>query len=155
MNTAEAELVTRKHIHRVNELLIGAAMELLKRATVHDLSKLEMEELEPLQKMQDLIAVEGHASYGSEEYKRRTEMLGPMLKHHYANNSHHPEHYENGVNGMDLFDVMEMFFDWKAASERSEESSIGVSASVDRFKIEPQLEQIIRNTAAKLGYRAA
>ena len=40
------------------------------------------------------------------------------IEHHYAVNSHHPEHYEAGIAGMSLFDLIEMLVDWKAASER-------------------------------------
>lgn len=144
--------VTQKHIKRVQTLLWQAASELGRRGVAHDRSKFDPIEKGPLDEMQRLIDEEGPAPYGSDEYKRRTELLGPMLKHHYACNSHHPEHYPDGVNGMDLFDVIEMFFDWKAASERGDESSIGLTHSVERFKIDPQLAAILANTAERLGY---
>jgi hypothetical protein len=153
MDTMKAELITRKHMQRVSELLGDAAIELIKRGRAHDLSKLEPVELEPLQRMQDLIDAEGQAPYGSDEYRRRTALLGPMIEHHYANNSHHPEHYADGIAGMDLIDVLEMVLDWKAASERGEESQINISASVERFGISEQLAQIIRNTADRAGWR--
>ena len=152
MNTRNAELVTRKHMQRVSALLGGAASEMIQRAALHDLSKLMPEELEPLQEMQDIIDREGQAPFGSDEYKRRTAKLGGMLKHHYENNSHHPEHYENGIDGMDLYDVLEMFLDWKAASERGEESVFNITSAVERFHVSPQLEAIFRNTANKHGW---
>lgn len=145
--------ITQKHIARVRELLDMAATELSRRGIVHDLSKFDPIEKGPLDEMQRLIDEEGPAPYGSDEYKRRTGLLGPMLANHYAENSHHPEHYVDGVDGMDLFDVVEMFFDWKAASERGQESSIGLSHSVKRFNITPQLASILKNTADRLGYR--
>ena len=151
-DTTKAELVTRKHMQRVAALLMGAAKELLNRAEAHDLSKLLLVELEPLQRMQDVIDKESQAPYGSDEYRRRTAMLGDMTKHHYLHNSHHPEHYTAGIDGMDLFDVLEMFLDWKAASERGEESKVNITASVGRFKISHQLEQILRNTAVNAGW---
>lgn len=154
MNTDKAELVTRKHMQRVSALMGEAACVLIQRAAMHDLTKLAAVELEPLQRMQDVIDAEGQAPYGSDEYKRRTGLLGPMLAHHYANNSHHPEHYPNGVDGMDLFDIVEMFFDWKAASERGEESSMNIGMACKRFGISPQIESILRNTADRLGYKA-
>jgi hypothetical protein len=144
--------ITQKHIMRVRELLDLAATGLSRRGIVHDASKFSEVEKRPLDEMQRLIDEEGQAPYGSDEYKRRAVLLGPMLEHHYANNSHHPEHYPDGVNGMDLFDVVEMFFDWKAASERGDESSIGLTHSVERFKIGPQLASILANTAERLGY---
>ncbi len=153
MDTTKAREVTQKHVDRVKELLDGAAAEITRRGQVHDKSKFEDVELEPLQRMQDLIDAEGQAPYGSPEYKRRTALLGPMLEHHYANNSHHPEHYEDGVDGMDLFDVMEMFFDWKAASERGEESAMNIQAAAERYGVNPQLMRIMQNTADRLGFK--
>lgn len=154
MNTASAEIATRKHMQRVSELMGEAACELIKRAAKHDLSKLTAIELEPLQRMQDIIDAEGQAPYGSDEYKRRTKMLGPMLANHYANNSHHPEHYARGVDDMDLFDVIEMFLDWKAASERGEESSMNINKACERFEVSDQLRLVMMNTASRLGYAA-
>lgn len=154
MNTTKAEVVTRKHMQRVSALMGEAACEIIRRAAAHDLSKLQPVEIEPLQKVQDIIDAEGQAPYNSEEYKRRAGMLGSMLTNHYANNSHHPEHYSNGVDGMDLFDIVEMFFDWKAASERGEESSMNIGSACKRFNVAPQLEAIFRNTADRLGYKA-
>ncbi|MAZ17915.1 MAG: hypothetical protein CL535_16495 [Ahrensia sp.] len=125
---------------------------MIQRGARHDASKFDPVEMHPLQKMQEMIDEGGPAPYGTEEYKRRTAILGPMLKHHYENNSHHPEHYENGVNCMDLFDVVEMFFDWKAASERGEESAMNISHACAKYKIDEQLTGIFRNTAGRLGY---
>ena len=153
MDTTKALAVTKKHIERVQALLDGAAWELQSRAVRHDLSKFDPVELEPLQRMQDLIDAEGQAPFGSDEYKRRTAMLGSMTEHHYANNCHHPEHYPNGVDGMNLFDVVEMFFDWKAASERGEESAMHITAACERFSVSPQLTAIFRNTADWLGFK--
>lgn len=149
MNSTEKTL---RHIGRVHGLLGMAATVLIKRAEVHDASKFDPEEAGPLAEMDALIEREGQAPFGSEEYKRRTAMLGPMLKHHYANNSHHPEHYADGIDGMDLFDLVEMFCDWKAASERGEESSMNIDAACERFNVQPQLASILRNTADRLGW---
>ena len=151
----DSAIVTRKHIQRVQELLHDTAIvELMKRSRLHDLSKFEPVEKEPLDRMQELIEKEGQAQYGTPEYKRRTDLLGPMIEHHRANNSHHPEHYENGIDGMDLFDVMEMFFDWKAASERGEDTCMRLGVVCDKYDVSPQLRSILYNTAERLGYKA-
>lgn len=162
MNTLKAEVVTHKHIARVRKLLGEAAIELIRRGDAHDSSKFLPIELEPLARMQELIDKEGPAQFGTEEYKRRTDMLGDMISHHRQNNSHHPEHYEfelggdcmHGINGMDLFDVVEMFFDWKAASERGEDSCMRLGAACDKYKIEGPLRHVLYNTASRLGYVA-
>lgn len=150
---ASAEAATNRHVQRVRELLDMAAGMLSVRGADHDASKFEEVEIGPLTEMQKIIDAEGQAPFGSPEYKRRTAMLGPMLEHHYANNSHHPEHYEDGVDGMCLFDVIEMFFDWKAASERGEEPEMNLTAACERFRVSPQLERIFENTADRLGYK--
>ena len=103
------------HQSRVGTLLCDAADELIRRSEVHDKSKLSSPEKELFDEYTPKLA---GCTYGSDEYKEYLEGLKVALDHHYANNSHHPEHYENGVDGFDLFDLIEMFFDWKAASER-------------------------------------
>lgn len=154
MNTDRAELVTHRHIARVRSLLGMFAGEMIRRGDEHDNSKFLPVELEPLARMQELIDAEGPAQFGTPEYKRRTDLLGEMISHHRANNSHHPEHYPNGVSGMDLFDVVEMFFDWKAASERGEDSCMRLTAACDKYGIDGPLRDVLFNTAARLGYQA-
>lgn len=143
---------TTRHIARVRELLGEAVYELHRRGRVHDQSKFAPVEINALERLHEVIQQEGPAPYGSDAYRERTALLGPMLEHHYANNSHHPEHYPNGVAGMDLFDLVEMFFDWKAASERNSDDAMNLSYSVEKYGIPSMLESILRNTATRLGF---
>lgn len=140
---------TLQHIKRVNELLMHAASELLIRAGKHDSTKLKDPEKELFDKYTPKLK---DCTYGSDEYKGFLMELKVALDHHYANNSHHPEHYYNGVNGFDLFDLMEMFFDWKAATERHNDGDIRKSIVInkDRFKISEQICDIFRNTADRM-----
>lgn len=142
---------TLKHIKRVAQLMTEGSAELIRRANVHDNSKLESPEKEMFDEATSRLKA---STYGSEEYKGFLKHLKPALDHHYQNNSHHPEHYSNGVNGMDLFDILEMFFDWKAAGERHDNGNIYKSIDInkERFKMSDQLADIFRNTAEKLGY---
>lgn len=142
---------TLKHIKRVNQLLTEAATELLRRAAVHDNSKLESPEKEYFDEFTPKLAV---TTYGSDEYKEFLSQLKVGLDHHYRNNSHHPEHYEDGVNGMDLFDLIEMFLDWKAATERHNDGHIYSSININkkRFELSEQLVRILVNTADRLGW---
>lgn len=148
----DARAITRQHIDRVGELGRAFIARLVHRLDVHDQSKLEPQEIIPLQELEDLREREGDAPFGTDEYERRKALLGPMLKHHYENNSHHPEHYTDGVAGMDLLDLVEMFVDWKAASERGNEPAMNLIFAIEKYKIEPQLASIMRNTAERLGY---
>ncbi len=139
---------TLLHIKRVAELLTGAAIELIRRSNVHDESKLHAPEKE----LFDVYTPKLKESVnGSDAYKQLLAELKVAIDHHYANNSHHPEYYANGVDDFDLFDLVEMFFDWKAASERHETGNILKSIDInrERFGICEQLCNIFRNTATR------
>lgn len=143
---------TLLHIKRVAQLLTEAAAELIRRANVHDNSKLESPEKELFDEYTPKLK---GTTYGSDEYKEYLKELKVALDHHYANNSHHPEHYENGVNGFDLFDLIEMFFDWKAAGERHADGNIlkSIEINKERFSLSDQIVDILTNTAKNLGYK--
>jgi len=148
----DSEADTLKHIKRVSKLLTEASIELIKRANCHDDSKLENVEKELFDEFTPKLK---YTTYGSDEYKEHLKGLGVALTHHYENNSHHPEKYENGVNGFDLFDLIEMFFDWKAATERHADGNIlkSIEINKERFKMSDQLIDIFKNTADNLGYK--
>jgi hypothetical protein len=140
---------TLTHIKRVAQLLTEAAAELIRRANCHDDSKLKSPEKELFDEYTPKLA---GSTYGSDEYKSYLKDLKVALDHHYANNSHHPEHYANGIDGMDLYDLLEMFFDWKAAGERHNDGNVYKSIEInkDRFKMSDQLVNIFINTAHTL-----
>jgi hypothetical protein len=142
---------TQAHIDRVNQLLCDAAAELMRRGSVHDQSKL----VDPEKTLFDEYTPKLKCcTYGSDEYNAFLSGLKPALDNHYAKNSHHPEHYANGVDDFDLFDLIEMFFDWKAATERMANGDIHKSIEINkvRFAMSPQLASIFSNTAKRLGY---
>jgi hypothetical protein len=143
---------TLEHIELVGAYLDEAAQILRNRGAVHDASKLQPPEKEGF----DQAAKLKNIVYGSEEYKASLKDLQLVLDHHYAVNSHHPQHYPNGINGMDLFDLVEMFFDWLAATKRGENGDIKKSIEInkDRFQMDTQLVDIFSNTVSNLqNYR--
>lgn len=137
---------TMRHIERLRNLLNICVVELLRRGELHDQTKLEAPEVqlftEYTEKLKD-------CTYGSPEYKEFLEKMGPALQHHYAHNRHHPEHHKNGINDMNLIDLIEMLCDWKAASERHNDGNIrkSIEANADRFSMSPQLVRIFENSA--------
>lgn len=147
----DSRLETTKHILRVKDLLREFREILQQRGIDHDESKLKNPEKDAFDIMTEKLK---SSTYGSEAYKQMLKDLQPTLDHHYANNSHHPEHYPNGIDDMDLFDIVEMFVDWKAASERHEDGNIYKSIDInkDRFKISDQLYQIFKKTANNLNW---
>jgi len=137
---------TFRHIERVRNLLNEVVRDLLKRAEEHDQTKLESPEVELFTQYTEILA---GLTYGSSEYEENRKKMGPALEHHYANNSHHPEHWPNGIEDMSLVDLIEMFVDWKAASERHNDGNIlkSIEKNADRFNMSPQLVKIFNNTA--------
>lgn len=137
---------TFRHIERVRNLLNVCVLDLMSRGQVHDQSKLESPEVEAFTEYTSKLAT---CTYGSDEYKGYLAAIKPALDHHYANNRHHPEHHENGVNDMNLLDIVEMLCDWKAASERHNDGNIrkSIEINANRFGLSPQLVKILKNTA--------
>ena len=137
---------TLTHIMRVRELLDLVSTELTNRGLNHDASKLGAVEKPYFDEYTPKLA---SLDYGSEEYNQSLKELNVALTNHYGTNSHHPEHYANGVNDMTLFDIIEMFFDWKAATERHETGNIyeSIAHNKDRHGISEQMCNIFINTA--------
>jgi hypothetical protein len=143
-------LQTREHIDLIRLFLREFAVELLKRGETHDRSKLVPPEVDTFTKY--TARLKG-MTYGSEEYTQCLKDMAPALKHHYAHNRHHPEFYPQGIEGMTLVDLLEMFIDWKASVRRHADGDL--SKSIDhnekRFNMSPQLVAIFRNTLKEFG----
>jgi len=137
---------TLTHIRNVQSKLNAVARELIIRGEKHDASKLLPPEKEIFDEYTPKLK---NSTYGSDEYKGFLKDMGEALTHHCENNSHHSEHFTNDINGMTLIDVIEMFCDWKCASERHADGDILKSIEINckRFNIDQQLRQIILNTA--------
>ena len=142
---------TYDHINKVQTLLMEIISRLHVRSVRHDQSKLVAPEVELFDKLTPQLAT---LTFGTKEYQESLDELKPALDHHYAKNTHHPEHYENGVDDMDLLDVMEMLADWKAASMRHNDGNINKSLKYNksRFGIDAQLFRILENTVQRLGW---
>jgi hypothetical protein len=139
---------TLTHIRRVQELLNRFAIDLIWRGEVHDKTKL----VEPEKSAFDISTPKlKELTFGTPEYQQSLDELKPALDHHYEHNSHHPQHYEQGINGMDLFDLLEMMADWKAAGERTKNGDIYKSLEINkaRFNISDQLYEILKKTVIR------
>ena len=142
---------TLAHIERVRELIGIFISKMIVRSHAHDKSKLKEPEKGYFDKYTPLLKA---TTYGSEEYKVFLKGLGEGLKHHYENNSHHPEHYLDGIKGMSLLDIVEMFCDWKAATERHADGNLCKSIEINkkRFSYGELLECIFQNTRRELSW---
>ncbi len=141
---------TFRHIERVRNLLNKCTLNLIARGEKHDQTKLCHPEVETFTEYTPKLA---ECTYGSDEYKGFLDAMKPALNHHYAHNSHHPEHYKNGIEDMSLMDIVEMFCDWKAAGERHNDGNIrkSIEINANRFGLSPQLVKILENTVDALS----
>jgi hypothetical protein len=136
---------TLKHINEVRANLWRLIQELDRRAQVHDASKFE----EPERTIYaEALPELGKTEYGSDGYKKLLEMTKPAIEHHWAHNRHHPEHWTNGIEDMDLVDLLEMIADWTAATKRNKNGNVHKSIAINtpRYKLTPQLAAILTNT---------
>ena len=155
---------TNAHRALVKRFMDTLAYDIITRATIHDNSKLN----EPEKSVFDVVTPRLRGmTYGSEEYKASLAEMGTALEHHYQTNRHHPEYFKasygsgEGVRGMNLVDILEMFCDWCAATMRHEDGDIcdSIEHNMKRFKTGEVLACIFANTAQEFqigrgGHRA-
>lgn len=142
---------TVQHIRLVQRFIKTLLVDLLERGIYHDSSKLQ----DPEKSGYDQLTIKlSDCVYGSDEYRAALAEAQPTIQHHYQANSHHPEHYPNGIAGMSLIDVVEMLADWKAASQRTKQGSImqSLEHNKQRFGIDDQLYSILVNTVRELEW---
>jgi hypothetical protein len=147
----DSTIDTAEHRQRVCQLLGGIARRLSERAVAHDASKL-MEVEKPV--FDEFTPKLKASTYGSPEYMGFLDQMKPALDHHYEANSHHPEHYDKGILGMSLLDLIEMLADWKAAGERHADGNMlnSLERNQERFQISDELADILWNTARELRW---
>lgn len=139
---------TTEHINLVQAFMLDFADKLKERAFVHDASKFEEPE-------KSIFAANtpgrDNTVFGSKEYEKHKQKVRVALDHHYAHNSHHPEHRLEGIVGMDLLDIVEMICDWSASSLKHEGSSIKKSIDINqkRFNYTDELKTILNNTVQR------
>lgn len=136
---------TSQHIRTVQKFLHLVVKNLLDRADAHDQSKLAPPEVAGFTEFTSKLK---GTTYGSAEYQAFLKELGPALAHHYKSNRHHPEHFPDGIRGMNLVDVVEMLVDWAAAVQRHDDGDLRKSIEINqkRFGYTDELKQIFLNT---------
>lgn len=142
-------LTLLRHYRHLAVLLRDMSRDLERRADLHDLSVLEIDEFAGRVEIQHIART---YPYDSPEY-RASLKDNNSLQLHYSQNSHHPEHHPNGVNDMDLLDFIEMVCDWKAASLTYRNTSFedGLKGQIERFKLQPEHLYLIRLIAGWLA----
>jgi len=146
---SESKFKTLRHVETVRIDLNFVISELLHRQARHDQSKLRSPEVEVFDEYTPKLR---GCTYGSEEYRKYMEEMSVALEHHYSQNRHHPEHFPDGINEMNLVDLVEMLCDWKAASLRHDDGDIMESIRInqDKFGYSDELKRLLCNTARLL-----
>lgn len=149
MNAYDSRPETYEHIGVVRGYLAEAVKHLLDRAQQHDASKLIDPELATFDEYTPKLK---HSTFGSDEYKGFLVGMGEGLQHHYQSNRHHPEHFADGIEGMNLIDLVEMICDWLAAVQRHADGDIRRSIDINqaRFGYDDQIKRILHNTVDAL-----
>lgn len=135
------------HKNNVEKKMESLCLDLAQRARDHDNSKLESPEYFAWKKMDE----EPRYPYGTPEYFDKKRRYDYVFQEHYKNpkNRHHPEHWPNGVEDMNLLDLIEFLcdmFSYKEANISYSEAVEMLQTQVKRFKISDDLAWILLNT---------
>jgi hypothetical protein len=124
------------------------SQEVMRRANQHDNSKYEDAEFIPYSEVIDEFE---KYPYGSKERDALYESIKPAAEHHHKRNRHHPEYHPDGIDGMNLVDLIEMLVDWKSATQNHPDNPGNLRNSIalatKKYNISPQLARILYNTA--------
>jgi hypothetical protein len=139
---------TYEHIKEVSKNINIVIRELMHRGEVHDNSKFQEEELLVFANANLLKDIQ----YDSPEYRENLKQLEPAIQHHHAKNRHHPEHWVNGIDEMNLIDLIELVADWRAATKRNKNGNIlkSIELNTQKYNISPQLRKILENTVKEI-----
>ena len=132
------------HRREVLHIFSKVAIDIVERSIKHDYSKYKEDEKELFKNTTTSDCI-----YGSLEYFRKLDNIKEALKLHYERNDHHPEHKNQGIEGMNLITLLEMLIDWWAASKcYGDEGDIYRSIDINqsRFKYSDELKKIFQNT---------
>jgi hypothetical protein len=146
---AKTLAVMKNHITLIQCHLFTIIRELQRRAIGHDLSKFQEDEFSGFVQINKIAR---EYPYGSDEYKASLKEVD-AVELHYSRNDHHPEYFSDGISDMNLFQLIEMVADWKAASEAYGQTSFGESLRKQRkrFNINEKQFHVIQLIAESLS----
>lgn len=132
------------HKWLVLKYLTKVSVTLLYRGIIHDMSKYYSDEAAGFASARRT----DHLPYGHPECQAAGQEIKETIMLHKSRNRHHPEYHERRLNGMTLIDIVEMYCDWKAATQKNANPDLNHSINVnkDRYGISDQLKEIMCNT---------
>lgn len=143
---SEAKFKSMRHIETVRNYLELCSHLLNLRGQAHDQSKLHSPEAEIFEEYTPKLK---NLEYGTQAYKDCLKEMKPALDHHYKHNRHHPEYFDAGIDGMNLFDIIEMLCDWIASGKRMKNGDINKSIEINqvRFGYTDEFKFMLQRTA--------
>ena len=142
---------TIMHISEVQENIEDIIHDLKKRGVAHDRSKLTAIEFDTFVKTRPEFK---KVNYGTAEYQAVAEKAKVAVENHYSSNRHHTAYHKNGINDMNLLDILEMLADWKAASRRSPDLTFlgSLPRAFQKYSIPKNMQRHIMLTLEYLGW---
>ena len=137
-----------EHKSKVCDYLLKFTCLLQARGELHDHDKLHSPLKEIFDKYTPMLR---ESTFLSDEYNQTLADMGKFINLHYEISPHHPQHYENGIQGMSLIDLCEMICDWKAATEKQKDGDVlrSIEMNQARFGYSDELKQILINTVTR------
>ena len=145
----DSTMDTINHIREVQRILSDICARLAMRGVEHDASKLTDREKPYIDEHYPRLR---RMRNGTHEHQSAMKAIQPALMHHYMQNSHHPEHFDDGVSGMSLLDICEMFAEWMASARSNPDGDIlrSIEVNKSRYNMDAQLVRIFQNTVKEL-----
>lgn len=138
------------HILLVQQYMLMVVINLQRRMLAHDASKLQEPERSAYDGLDEKLS---GVAFGSSEYRAIVKNhLGDALRHHYAHNDHHIEHWGDGVKGMSLLSMLEMLADLRAVCDEKGKPVIDLDVNQKIHGFSDELFQILSNTIDELGW---
>ena len=151
INTISFYASCLRHNFLVLTYMLSICAKLCHKALTHDLSKYQWKEakhfIPHFHKLQK-------TKYGEKDYDDSLVEVKKALKHHYAKNMHHPEYFADGIRGMSLCDVIEMWCDWKAAVKKHKTGNIykSLDHNTERFMLDGLIAIFVNTTLLEHKY---
>lgn len=150
MDRESYERETQSHIDRVRYFLQRIMLYISIRAEGHDASKFHSPEREGYMRLSEKLC---GVSYGTPEYAAALASERETIEHHYACNRHHPQHFKNGIDDMNMIDILEMLCDWGARHDDAHGAFADfLDVQQERYGFSDQLLRIMQNTAEYAGW---
>ena len=148
-NERKGYFLVAAHIRGVQTWMRHVIMLWTNRMVTHDQSKYSSPELPLIHQKARLDSI----PLNTPDYYDALSQIKSAVQAHYECNTHHPEHYANGVLDMSLLDLMEMICDWRVAAEMNgTDLTVSFEKCVERFCISQELRTVLMNTYREMGW---